>query len=1016
MRIRKIGHTHLLAIGQAVLIIASAIGEGPGNAFQPGLIATFRDASLTISQVAPTPNFTLNAEQSLHPQLLPEFKATWTGFLKVIERANYTIRGSARILVNGKDAGGTAIDLGLGEHSLQIEYTRSKGPARLQLTWESEKFEREPIPPAAFVHRGSLPDEKRFARLELGRRLVEDLNCVGCHQAKSNSLKGRSGPDLSSVGSRAGRLWLVSWLKNPKHNRNDATMPVLLKRDEDIRDVTLYLSSLKHPRWNEASPKKPNPKRIQQGKDLFNLIGCIACHGKGGISLANIGKKSNVEALKRYLLNPHEFHFGGRMPAMFNIGGMNSRDEDNKATLIAEYLFFQNHSGQPKPSAPTADLKDKDVEDDIDIEKELSDSSGGDPARGEQLVYSSGCLSCHLLKPPANARATALGLTKEKIGIRQSGWKLIGPFDSKNNYKTVYPPETKVDLQAEYKAAGGKMIRWKDADHFRDGRSHSLFGQRNRTIAYLYRTIKADEDTTVRLYIGSDDQIIIWVNGEVVFDFSGVRGIPAKKDEVDIQLKKGKNWLLMKVVNAGGGYGFYYRMEYTGYRLPPVPPRHSVARDFASLDESKGCLSETLPAGLPDYGLDKVRRGSIRAFLASNRKHPDVSDAPIHAFYRKVEKLRCNACHDLNGRKALTTFSPDPPPLTGVANKLRSNWIDSILNHGRRFRPWLSVRMPHFGPEHTAGMAKQLMAVSGTSPESRLVRTRLKRKELFKGMKLLSQSGLSCVSCHDYRGHMQKGGERGRELTQLHESLRPDWFRRWMLNPGRIRPGTPMPAYFMDMPEPKTNETIDALWRVLSMGKNLPAPIGVKGQDHVISVTDEPKVFRTYIPGSGARSIAVGLPDFVNYAFDAEACQLRFAWKGNFLDVARVWGGRGGNAASVIGERFYVAGKEFPIRIAEPGKQLKAKFRGYRLEKGLPTFLYEVDGVAIQHRIGSNEKHLGLVHVVELDKVDGPVYFLAPEQNGIKVSASAGEREGQWLKFPGGNEVKFQISISVEEK
>src|SRR5262249_42044173 len=67
------------------------------------------------------------------------------------------------------------------------------------------------------------------------------------------------------------------------------------------------------------------------------------------------------------------------------------------------------------------------------------------------------------------AREVAAGL--QKLGVEVSvarhlgflnDWYVIGPFDGKNlkGYKTVYPPEQKIDLDAEYPGKG-KKVRWK---------------------------------------------------------------------------------------------------------------------------------------------------------------------------------------------------------------------------------------------------------------------------------------------------------------------------------------------------------------------------------------------------------------------------------------------------------------------------------------------------------------------------------------------------------------------------
>src|SRR5262245_18842676 len=100
--------------------------------------------------------------------------------------------------------------------------------------------------------------------------------------------------------------------------------------------------------------------------------------------------------------------------------------------------------------------------------------------------------------------------------LKQTPWKIIGPFDNtgRRGEKTPYPPEQELDFQAEYAGRGGEKVRWKDAPEFRDGKAHSLLdlAQPSDYISfYLYRTIEADRETSTVFYLGSDDALAVWL-------------------------------------------------------------------------------------------------------------------------------------------------------------------------------------------------------------------------------------------------------------------------------------------------------------------------------------------------------------------------------------------------------------------------------------------------------------------------------------------------------------------------
>ena len=49
--------------------------------------------------------------------------------------------------------------------------------------------------------------------LNLGRKLIRESNCAGCH--KIEGYEKQWVPSLSGIGSKVNRAWLVNWLKNP---------------------------------------------------------------------------------------------------------------------------------------------------------------------------------------------------------------------------------------------------------------------------------------------------------------------------------------------------------------------------------------------------------------------------------------------------------------------------------------------------------------------------------------------------------------------------------------------------------------------------------------------------------------------------------------------------------------------------------------------------------------------------------------------------------------------------------
>jgi len=88
---------------------------------------------------------------------------------------------------------------------------------------------------------------------------------------------------------------------------------------------------------------------------------------------------------------------------------------------------------------------------------------------------------------------------------------------------------------------------------------HTLNGTSCAT--YLYRTIHAPSARELELSLGTDDSYKIWLNGQFVAEKKVIRGVAPDQDQVRVHLTKGENSILMKVVNGGCGYAFYFKTQ-----------------------------------------------------------------------------------------------------------------------------------------------------------------------------------------------------------------------------------------------------------------------------------------------------------------------------------------------------------------------------------------------------------------------------------------------------------------------
>ena len=115
-----------------------------------------------------------------------------------------------------------------------------------------------------------------------GRVMIEEMNCVACHQADEITASSRRSPRLSGVGGRLNPDYLQAFIANPHHVKPGTLMPDLLapldpaERAAVAESITHYLVS-RH-KGAGFGLQIPDAVAAEQGGKLFHSVGCVACH------------------------------------------------------------------------------------------------------------------------------------------------------------------------------------------------------------------------------------------------------------------------------------------------------------------------------------------------------------------------------------------------------------------------------------------------------------------------------------------------------------------------------------------------------------------------------------------------------------------------------------------------------------------------------------------------------------------------------------------------------------------
>jgi len=140
---------------------------------------------------------------------------------------------------------------------------------------------------------------------------------------------------------------------------------------------------------------------------------------------------------------------------------------------------------------------------------------------------------------------------------RLGDWSTIGPFvgaDRREVFDTAYGPEEGVDLETPIREQS-----WTAHPEYADGAVHMLPGEISAT--YLVREIHSPSARNMAITLGSDDGIRVWLNGVEVLSNDVPRAVALDQERLQLRLEEGRNELLLKIANYGGGYGFAFRVE-----------------------------------------------------------------------------------------------------------------------------------------------------------------------------------------------------------------------------------------------------------------------------------------------------------------------------------------------------------------------------------------------------------------------------------------------------------------------
>lgn len=273
---------------------------------------------------------------------------------KALADAPQPFRSHPHIYHNIKAYGCTTCHEGQGPAT-----TREQAHGRVEY-WES------PLLPVKFMEASCAKchkeeDVPQAPLLTMGRKLMEESNCVACH--KIEGYQKQWAPELDGIGAKVSRAWLVRWLKDPKAYSSVTRMPNFHLSDEEVNLLADFLMSFKSfasdakldsvPRDLRSGSETDRSGLVQLGETRFREARCISCHiinlrgGSVATELGAVASKVNLPWLYNYVKDPKHLQPGVEMPRF--------RFSEHDLTAVVAYMedeFLDYSAEEPPPHIP----------------------------------------------------------------------------------------------------------------------------------------------------------------------------------------------------------------------------------------------------------------------------------------------------------------------------------------------------------------------------------------------------------------------------------------------------------------------------------------------------------------------------------------------------------------------------------------------------------------------------------------------------------------------------------------
>ena len=628
--------------------------------------------------------------------------------------------------------------------------------------------------------------------LNMGKELFDHRGCIGCHRYEGYDTEGEEFLEVQQMVRAKEQQRYENELEV---ERSIARADQTLDDDEADRLYTL------------ADNLRVEMSGMDTELEQLNIRvrNLLMERKKVAPSLKEVRVKLRKEWLPVWLENPHAFRPGTRMPAF--------RLEEQQRQAIAAFIWQSGVEGT-LPSHPQ-----------------------GNATQGKELFEIRGCMACHSVGEEEEAVGGTFAANLTRVGEKANYDYLVRWVHNPRERTRPYCPLEKRDLGPEdYERHGLPFVF--DLDHStcpNDGAelqvqqmtvmpSLRLTVQESRDIATYLMTLKQTEPEDYPAATYLDDPALREEGFALVrhYGCAGCHEISGLEDEgrIGTELTKEGSKPIERLdfallTHDAEREGWYNHKGFFERKL----------ENPAVFDEGK--VKPTLEQlRMPNFNLKPEEITALTTFLLGSTDSvlparyfylPEDQRSDIQEGWRVVMKYNCMGCHmvRIGQRSVLMDLplyqDPDwreqlPPSLIGEGGRVDPIWLARFLDNPAMsetdpnrngVRPYLHARMPTFSFSQGEILRIVRFFEALSSQVRPYVPTKLEplsNQERLLARQLFTSQGAPCLECHAIGDPVRDQRATAPNFLLSKDRLKPDWTRRWMLDPSMMSPGTAMPS------------------------------------------------------------------------------------------------------------------------------------------------------------------------------------------------------------------------------